>query len=154
MCETCGCTVTQTGTEDAATVEVMGRLLNANDRVAAHNRDHFNSHRVVAFNLMSSPGAGKTALLEATIDALKADRASIFHSTLAELLLAQARVVRAECGVSHLGLAGGVFQNRMLCERVLFCAQPEGFTVHIPERLPCNDAGISFGQIIEASARP
>ena len=28
---------------------------------------------VVAFNLMSSPGAGKTALLEATIDALKAD---------------------------------------------------------------------------------
>ena len=73
MCETCGCTVTQTGTEDAATVEVMGRLLDANDRVAAHNRDHFNSHRVVAFNLMSSPGSGKTALLEATIDALKAD---------------------------------------------------------------------------------
>jgi hydrogenase nickel incorporation protein HypB len=73
MCETCGCTVTQTGTEDAATVEVMGRLLDANDRVAAHNRDHFNSHRVVAFNLMSSPGAGKTALLEATIDALKSE---------------------------------------------------------------------------------
>jgi hydrogenase maturation protein HypF len=83
-----------------------------------------------------------------------AARASIFHSTLAELLLAQARVVRAECGVSHLGLTGGVFQNRMLCERILFCAQPEGFTVHIPERLPCNDAGLSFGQIIEASARP
>jgi hydrogenase nickel incorporation protein HypB len=73
MCETCGCTVTQIGAEDAATVEVMGRLLDANDRTAAHNRDHFNSHKVVAFNLMSSPGAGKTALLEATIDALKSE---------------------------------------------------------------------------------
>jgi hydrogenase nickel incorporation protein HypB len=73
MCETCGCTVTQPGAEDAATVEVMSRLLDANDRTAAHNRDHFDSHKVVAFNLMSSPGAGKTALLEATIDALKSE---------------------------------------------------------------------------------
>ena len=81
-----------------------------------------------------------------------ASRASIFHSTLSELLLAQARAVRAECGVSHLGLTGGVFQNRVLCERVLFCAQRESFTVHIPEKLPCNDAGLSFGQIIETSA--
>ena len=70
MCDTCGCAVTE---KDAATVEVIGRLLAANDHVAAHNRDHFNGHGVVAFNLMSSPGAGKTALLEATIDALKAD---------------------------------------------------------------------------------
>jgi hydrogenase maturation protein HypF len=52
-----------------------------------------------------------------------------------------------------LGLTGGVFQNRVMCERVIFGAQLEGFTVHIPEKLPCNDAGLSFGQIIEASAR-
>jgi hydrogenase nickel incorporation protein HypB len=71
MCDTCGCTATRT--DDTATVEVVGRLLAANDRVAAHNREHFDSHGVVALNLMSSPGAGKTALLEATIDALKAD---------------------------------------------------------------------------------
>jgi hydrogenase maturation protein HypF len=79
-------------------------------------------------------------------------RAAVFHATLAELLLAQARVVREEYGVRQLGLTGGVFQNRVLCERVLFCAQREGFYVSIPERLPCNDAGLSFGQIIEASA--
>jgi len=46
-------------------------LLDANNRAADHNRDHFNSQRVAVFNLMSSPGAGKTALLEATIDAIK-----------------------------------------------------------------------------------
>jgi hydrogenase nickel incorporation protein HypB len=48
-------------------------LLDVNNRAAAHNRDHFNSQHVAVFNLMSAPGAGKTALLEATIDAIKAD---------------------------------------------------------------------------------
>jgi len=71
MCEACGCSAHPVGAKDRVTVEVLGRLLDANDRTAADNRAHFDDHRVVAFNLMSSPGAGKTALLEATIDALK-----------------------------------------------------------------------------------
>jgi hydrogenase nickel incorporation protein HypB len=73
VCDDCGCMATPTSVKDAGTVEVLGRLLDANNRAAAHNREHFDSHRVVAFNLMSSPGAGKTSLLEATIEALKSD---------------------------------------------------------------------------------
>jgi hydrogenase nickel incorporation protein HypB len=52
-------------------VEVMQNLLVENDRVAARNRARFDEHGVRVINLMSSPGAGKTALLEATIVALK-----------------------------------------------------------------------------------
>jgi hydrogenase nickel incorporation protein HypB len=79
MCETCGCNVTP-GNEHLArekdargrdAVTVLKNLLGANDREAAHNRAHFDQHGVLALNLMSSPGAGKTLLLEATIDALK-----------------------------------------------------------------------------------
>ena len=51
-------------------VVVLDRLLDANDREAAHNREHLDRHGVLAINLMSSPGAGKTRLLESTIDAL------------------------------------------------------------------------------------
>ena len=51
-------------------VDLLQGLLAANDRVAGHNREHFDEHGVLAINLMSSPGAGKTALLEATIVAL------------------------------------------------------------------------------------
>ncbi len=78
MCESCGCAAG--GTEivvgghrvvpqpgDAA---VLTRLLADNDATAAHNREHIEAHGVLAVNLMSSPGAGKTALLEATIEAL------------------------------------------------------------------------------------
>lgn len=80
------------------------------------------------------------------------DRSACFHESLAELLLAQARTIRAEYGISDLGLSGGVFQNRVLCERVMAAAEREGFSVKMLERLPCNDAGLSFGQIIEAAA--
>ena len=74
MCEDCGCAVAASGRdgeEKTQTVDVMRRLLSVNDRTAAHNRSHFDAHGVLAVNLMSSPGAGKTALLESTIDALK-----------------------------------------------------------------------------------
>ncbi len=78
MCQTCGCAISPgnahltVGQEGASgpVIEVLQDLLAANDRVAMHNREHFDQHGVLAINLMSSPGAGKTALLEATIVAL------------------------------------------------------------------------------------
>jgi hydrogenase nickel incorporation protein HypB len=54
-------------------IEVITAILDANDRVAAHNRAHFDAQGVVALNLMSSPGSGKTSLLEATIRALQGE---------------------------------------------------------------------------------
>ena len=83
MCDTCGCNITpgneslikvggklhktESGKE---AVTVLHSLLHENDHTAKHNRNHFDQHNVLAINLMSSPGAGKTALLEATIQQL------------------------------------------------------------------------------------
>jgi hydrogenase nickel incorporation protein HypB len=69
MCETCGC-----GDPERVPVEVQESLLAGNDRVAAHNREHFTRRGVLAINLMGSPGSGKTALLEATAAALAGKR--------------------------------------------------------------------------------
>jgi len=71
MCQTCGCAPTPESSQTGVLIEVMQDLLSANNQVAAHNREHFDEHGVLAINLMSSPGAGKTALLEATIVALR-----------------------------------------------------------------------------------
>ena len=71
MCNDCGCASTPGTAKQAGTIDVLDRLLAANDRVAAHNRAHLDARGVLALNLMSSPGAGKTSLLEATIDALR-----------------------------------------------------------------------------------
>ena len=90
MCKDCGCSITDHVHEhhhhdhdhshahqhaheslhhnpqlnDAKTIEVITKILDKNDHEAAHNRAHFESHGVLAVNLMSSPGSGKTTLLE------------------------------------------------------------------------------------------
>lgn len=45
-------------------------LLHANQAGADHNREHFDEWGITCFNVMSSPGAGKTALLERTLAVL------------------------------------------------------------------------------------
>jgi len=76
MCGTCGCSTSDDSLarlpkeEATETVTVLTNLLAANDHAAAHNREHLDRAGTLCINLMSSPGAGKTALLEATIDAL------------------------------------------------------------------------------------
>jgi hydrogenase nickel incorporation protein HypB len=74
MCDSCGCgTPRATGAEVGAagkTVRVHESPMAANDRIAAHVRRHLDAHQVLAVNIMSSPGAGKTSLLEATIAAM------------------------------------------------------------------------------------
>jgi hydrogenase nickel incorporation protein HypB len=46
-------------------------LLHANQTGADHNREHFDEWGITCLNLMSSPGAGKTVLLEKTLEALQ-----------------------------------------------------------------------------------
>lgn len=71
MCDRCGCgePIEHEPASPTREIAVGERLLADNDRVAAHNRDHFAAHGVLAVNVMGTPGSGKTALLEATIRA-------------------------------------------------------------------------------------
>lgn len=84
MCNTCGCNVTAGNVHlihgegklaktahGHESISILQGLLSENDHQALHNREHFDAYHVLAINLMSSPGSGKTALLEATIHALK-----------------------------------------------------------------------------------
>jgi hydrogenase maturation protein HypF len=79
-----------------------------------------------------------------------AERSGRFHATLAASIVAVAEVVRARHGVDTIGLSGGVFQNRVLTEAASSALEAAGFVCHLSQRLPCNDGGISGGQIFEA----
>ncbi|MDO9211825.1 MAG: hydrogenase nickel incorporation protein HypB, partial [Deltaproteobacteria bacterium] len=54
-------------------ISVVKNIMEANQRLAEENRRQFSQNRVLVINLMSSPGAGKTSLLEKTIQSLKGD---------------------------------------------------------------------------------
>jgi hydrogenase nickel incorporation protein HypB len=62
MCDSCGCSMPA-----ARTINLDHPLLASNQAAAEHNREHLDARRILAVNIMGAPGAGKTALLEATI---------------------------------------------------------------------------------------
>ncbi|MCW8922793.1 MAG: carbamoyltransferase HypF, partial [Gammaproteobacteria bacterium] len=80
-------------------------------------------------------------------------RAGLLHTSLAHALLKQATALRDSHGVNIVSFAGGVFQNRVLSEQAIALLSAAGFEVHLPELIPVNDAGISFGQVIEYGYR-
>ena len=54
-------------------VSVVENILNANDQLAASNRERLDNAGIFAINLMASPGAGKTSLITRTVEALRDD---------------------------------------------------------------------------------
>lgn len=52
------------------TINIEQQVLAKNNQQAAHNREHFASHQLLALNFVSSPGSGKTSLLVETLKRL------------------------------------------------------------------------------------
>lgn len=75
MCTTCGCGQTHHHHHDETEeIRLEADILGRNNAYAAENRALFISHGIKAFNIVSSPGSGKTSLLEATARALQGHR--------------------------------------------------------------------------------
>jgi hydrogenase nickel incorporation protein HypB len=100
MCETCGCQNEKTGYSIRSTVhdennhhhdhhhehdhqhdhadhhhpqkfEIEKDILGSNNLLAERNRGYFEARNIFCINLVSSPGSGKTSLVEATLNELK-----------------------------------------------------------------------------------
>jgi hydrogenase nickel incorporation protein HypB len=54
-------------------VDLRERVLTENDKIARKNREKFSETGTLVINLVSSPGSGKTALIEETVKALKGE---------------------------------------------------------------------------------
>jgi len=52
-------------------IKVLKDILNANNQIAEQNRQLLTSKQIMAINLMSSPGSGKTTLIMQTVEQLK-----------------------------------------------------------------------------------
>jgi hydrogenase maturation protein HypF len=62
-------------------------------------------------------------------------------------------VAAGVAGTELAVLSGGVFQNRLLLAATAERLEARGLRVLVPERVPANDGGISFGQAAIAAAR-
>ncbi len=78
-------------------IDIERKVLSENDRLAAVLREEFSRHKVVTLNLVSSPGSGKTSLLERTLAEL--------NDTLRIALIAGD--VQTDNDARRLSIAGG-----------------------------------------------
>jgi len=74
MCDHCGCEMPEHNHDHGHThespsklIEVQQSILSQNERLAERNRGFFKAKKLFVVNLLSSPGSGKTALIERTL---------------------------------------------------------------------------------------
>ncbi len=77
--------------------------------------------------------------------------ASRFHNTVTEMILRLCQSISTETGLKKAALSGGVFQNRLLLRKAIASLESDGFEVYTHRQVPCNDGGISLGQVVIAN---
>ena len=71
MCKECGCGGEHTHESHGHGMDVHVPVLDANDRLAERNRGFFAAKNLLVINVFSSPGSGKTSLLQKTAEMLR-----------------------------------------------------------------------------------
>ncbi|MGE4273459.1 MAG: carbamoyltransferase HypF [Desulfitobacterium sp.] len=77
--------------------------------------------------------------------------ATHFHDSIAHGIIQT--VLRLQANQGPVALTGGVFQNKLLTERVLALCKPHDIPVLRAKELPPGDGGLAFGQVIIANER-
>jgi len=100
-------------------VTIERKVLEKNDAVAAENRARFQEHRIAVLNLVSSPGSGKTSLLERTLERLGATlRVAVIEGDVQTDLDAQ-RVARFNVPAVQIVTRGGCHLEANLVREAL-----------------------------------
>ena len=150
----------------------MGRLFDAVGALCgAAPRVSYEGQAAVELEAMADPGEGGAYEIpfgDGVLDPVPAVRALLadldggeppsrvatrFHNGVAAATAAACSDLAAERDTEIVVLSGGVFQNRLLLERTVGLLDGLGLRTLVPERLPPNDGGISFGQVAVAAAR-
>lgn len=76
-----------------------------------------------------------------------------FHNSIVDMTLRACIILRENTALNEIVLSGGVFQNNFLLNRLIKRLTSYSFKVYFPQKIPCNDGGISLGQAVIANER-
>ncbi len=100
-------------------IKVMTNILDKNDQIAAEVNTLLSSKGIFVFNLLGSPGSGKTSLLERTIEALKGEiRLAVIEGDLFTSKDAE-RIDRHGVPVVQINTGGGCHLDANMVKNVL-----------------------------------
>ncbi|MCU0607404.1 MAG: carbamoyltransferase HypF, partial [Candidatus Edwardsbacteria bacterium] len=150
----------------------LGRLFDAvSALLGLRGTISFEAQAAIALEQASDPDvreryeygiAGGVVSLETLWTQLVADRrsgvapsvcAARFHNTVIDFAATMCDNIRLRTGIATAALSGGVFQNRLLLERLAARLSAGGFRVLVNRQVPANDGGIALGQL-RALAQP
>lgn len=103
----------------AERIKVVENILNKNDQIAIKNRNLFDRTGIFTLNLMASPGAGKTSLIELTIQGLAEDyKIAVIDGDIATDLDAE-RAAAAGATAIQINTGGECHLDAVMLEHVL-----------------------------------
>jgi hydrogenase nickel incorporation protein HypB len=108
-------------------IKVMKEIMGSNQKIADENRDYFFKRRITAVNIMASPGAGKTSVITAIIEAFK-DLSDIYviEGDIASSIDSE-KIEKLGVGVMQINTGGGCHLDaNMIRESVMDLAISEG----------------------------
>ena len=100
-------------------IKVLRDILSANDAIAGRNQSRLDKHNILAINIMSSPGAGKTSLILRTIEKLKERaRIAVIEGDVASTIDAD-KVSQQGVTAVQINTAGGCHLDANMTENAL-----------------------------------
>jgi hydrogenase nickel incorporation protein HypB len=107
------------------TISLEQKVLAKNDLLAERNREWLAERNILTFNVTSSPGAGKTALLERTIREFGSTRNISVIEGDQETLLDADRIKATGCRVVQINTGAGCHLDAEMVRRALETLDPD-----------------------------
>ncbi|MGL5352206.1 MAG: Sua5/YciO/YrdC/YwlC family protein, partial [Clostridium sp.] len=102
-------------------------------------------------NIISTSEIIKNILEDLKSSVSRGEIAMKFHNTIVEASLDICIKLRGKYSINIVALTGGVFQNEILFEKLYSKLTKNNFNVLTHKTIPCNDSGVSVGQLIIAN---
>lgn len=117
-------------------VEIVKRILDANDRLAQNNQAILEQHHVYAINLMASPGAGKTSFILETIKRLPAGiKLGVIEGDTAPVTIDADKIVAAGMPAVQINTGGECHLDANMIEMALAELPLEGLNLIMVENV-------------------
>lgn len=116
-------------------IQIIENILNANDKLAEQNRQRLTHAKLFSMNMMASPGAGKTSLIEQTIKNLANEyRILVIDGDIATTLDAD-RAAAAGANAIQINTGGDCHLDAVMLSRALASVNLEEYDLLIVENV-------------------
>lgn len=101
-------------------VEIVQKIMNANDEIALENKKLLQSHDIFSINIMASPGSGKTSLILRTIEKLSNTmRIAVIEGDTAPVTLDSDKVDALGIPVIQINTGGDCHLDALMIKKAL-----------------------------------